>query len=192
MRWDFTWCSVILRDQAEGAYCIRWSYIAAWSNIPESSLNHSAGDVDQILGLAADYLSLDNRVSSEGRWDFGWLGLTGTGLGKPEIYPPPQRHDIPMHDDPVAHPEGTMSGVSVKFDMGKKGRLVKLKVDMCCSALGSCSETWIPAILSFDIFGWLHQLLQSCIPSSIPGILTCLWRLSCLKSALLHIPVNYR
>ena len=77
---------VILRDQAEGCLLHQMNYIVAWSNIPEQSLNHSNGDVDQALGLADDYLSFDNRVSLEGRWDFSqsrvnrhWIGKTLTG-----------------------------------------------------------------------------------------------------------------
>ena len=35
--------------------------------IPEWSPNHSTGDVDQMLGLANDYLSSDDRVGLEGR-----------------------------------------------------------------------------------------------------------------------------
>src|SRR5882724_6830184 len=36
----------------------------------------------------------------------------------------------------MAHPEGTVSGVSVKFDMGWKGRLEKSIIDICCGTSG--------------------------------------------------------
>ena len=58
---------VILRDQAEGHLLCQINYIVTWLNIPERSLYCSAGDVNQMSGLADDYLSLDDRVSSEGR-----------------------------------------------------------------------------------------------------------------------------
>src|SRR5882724_5722194 len=37
---------------------------------------------------------------------------------------------------PMAHPDGTVSRVLVKLDRGWKGRLEKLRVDMCCGASG--------------------------------------------------------
>jgi len=77
MRWDFTWQSSLSSEiMLRGTYCIRWT-IAAQLNIPEWSPNHSAVDVDQTLGSADDYLSSDDRVGSEGRWDFGQLGVDG-------------------------------------------------------------------------------------------------------------------
>ena len=57
----------ILRDQAEGHLLHQINYIAAQSNIPEWSLNHSAGDVNWMSGSANDHLSLGGRVGSEGR-----------------------------------------------------------------------------------------------------------------------------
>ena len=58
---------VILRDQAKGNLVHQMNYIVSWLSVPEWSLNHSAGDVDQMLGLADDYLSSDDRVSLEGK-----------------------------------------------------------------------------------------------------------------------------
>ena len=43
------------------------NYIAAQSSVPRWSLNHSTGDVDQMLGLADNYLSSVDCVSLEGR-----------------------------------------------------------------------------------------------------------------------------
>ena len=43
------------------------NYIVAQLNVPEQSPNHHTGDMDQMLGLANDYLSSDNRVGLEGR-----------------------------------------------------------------------------------------------------------------------------
>ena len=43
------------------------NYIAAHLSVPGQSLNHSAGDVDKMLGSADDYLSSVNHVGSEGR-----------------------------------------------------------------------------------------------------------------------------
>jgi len=81
--WDRTLpdAAVILRDQAEGHLLFQMNYIAAWWNIPEWSLNHSTGDVNQTLGSADYYLSSGGRVNSEGETSVGW-GLTGTGLRK--------------------------------------------------------------------------------------------------------------
>ena len=45
----------------------RMNYIVAQLSVPKWSPNHSAGDVDQMSGLANDYLSLDDRVGLEGR-----------------------------------------------------------------------------------------------------------------------------
>jgi len=59
--------AVILRDQAEGCLLCQMNYIAAQLSFPGQSLNHSAGDVDQMSGSADDYLSLNDRASSEGR-----------------------------------------------------------------------------------------------------------------------------
>ena len=78
---------VILRDQAEGCLLHQRNYIVAQSSVPGQSPNHSAGDVDWMLGLANDYLSSVNHVSLEGRVsqsrvDRCWIGQTLT--------PPPQ------------------------------------------------------------------------------------------------------
>ena len=43
-----------------------------WLSVLGKSLNCSAGDVDWMSGLADDYLSLDDRVSLEGRQGFDW------------------------------------------------------------------------------------------------------------------------
>jgi len=43
------------------------NYIVAWSSVSEWSPNHSTGDVDWMLGLANDYLSLEDGVSSKGK-----------------------------------------------------------------------------------------------------------------------------
>jgi len=77
---------------------------------------------------------------------------------------------------PAAHPEGTVSEVSMKFNMGWMG-----------GWQNQGDEIWIPAILSL----WHPQLvsihlLQSHIPSSILGIPVCLYILSCLRFTLLH------
>jgi len=66
------------------------NYIVAQLNIPGQSLNGSTGDVDQTSGLAIDSLSSDDRVSLEGRWDFGQSGVDGCWTGqtltaKPEV-----------------------------------------------------------------------------------------------------------
>ena len=84
-QWLYTWdgtlpdTAVILRDQAEGHLLHQINYIAAWLSVPRRSLNHSTGDVDQMLGSANDYLSLVNCVSSERRvglwWIMGWWAL---------------------------------------------------------------------------------------------------------------------
>jgi len=58
---------VILRDQAEGHLLHQRNYIAAQWSVPGWSLNHSTGDVDQMSGLANDYLSSVDRIGSEGR-----------------------------------------------------------------------------------------------------------------------------
>ena len=58
--------------------------------------------------------------------------LEGTN---PEIYPPSKVWH-PDAQQPMAHPEGKISGVLVKLDMGQKGRLEKSIVDMCCGASG--------------------------------------------------------
>ena len=58
---------VILRDQSEGHLLHQMNYTVAQSSVPGRSLNHSAGDVDQMSGLANDYLSSVNHVGLEGR-----------------------------------------------------------------------------------------------------------------------------
>ena len=58
---------VILRDQAEGHLLHQMNYIAAQLSVPGQSLNHSAGDVDQMSRLADDYLSSVDHISLEGR-----------------------------------------------------------------------------------------------------------------------------
>ena len=58
---------VILRDQAEGLLLHQMNYIAAQLSVHGQSLNHSTGDVDWMLRLADDYISLVDHVSLEGR-----------------------------------------------------------------------------------------------------------------------------
>ena len=73
---------VILRNQAEGHLLHQMNYIVAQSNIPRLSPNNSTGDVDQMSGLANDYLSSYDRVGLQDETLVG-QGLTGIGLGKP-------------------------------------------------------------------------------------------------------------
>ena len=61
---------------------VTMNYIAAQSNIPKWSLNNSTGDVNQMSGLADDYLNSGDRVGSEERWDFGQLGVDGHWTGQ--------------------------------------------------------------------------------------------------------------
>ena len=57
---------VILRDQAEGCLLHQRNYIVAQSSVPGQSPNHSAGDVDWMLGLADDYLRSIVSAQKEG------------------------------------------------------------------------------------------------------------------------------
>ena len=48
----------------------------------------------------------------------------------------PSKVQCPDARWPMAHPDGTVSGVLVKLDRGQKGRLEKSRVDMCWGASG--------------------------------------------------------
>ena len=166
--WDGTLpdAVVILRDQAEGCLLHQMNYIVAWLNDPNQSLNHSAGDVDQILGLAADYLSLDNRVSSEGRWDFGWLGLTGTGLGKP-WHLPPLKGTTSWHAMTCGPSWGYHVWGIGEVWYGAKGEISEIKSRYVLQCL------WVPEVKlgyqpswAFDIFCWSPFIFYN--PISLP------------------------
>ena len=84
---------VILRDQAEGHLLYQMNYIAAWSSVPGQSLNSSTGDVDWMLGLADDYLSSVNCISSEGR--VSQLRVDGCWIGQTLTFNPPSKAQCP-------------------------------------------------------------------------------------------------
>jgi len=74
---------VIPRYQAEGCILCQMNYIVAQLNIHEWNPNHSTGDVDQMSGLADDYLSLDNRLAWKECETSVSQALMGIGLGTP-------------------------------------------------------------------------------------------------------------
>jgi len=52
------------------------NYIAAWTNLPEQSLNKSVRDVDWESGSADDYLISGSGFGSGGGWVLDWKTLT--------------------------------------------------------------------------------------------------------------------
>ena len=84
---------VILRDQAKGHLLHQINFIVAWSvilsGVHSVVLGVWIGHQDQLSESANDYLSSDDRVSLEGKQDFGWSWVDGCWIGKTLTIPFP-------------------------------------------------------------------------------------------------------
>jgi len=138
--------------QAEVHLLHQMNYIASWSSVSKWSLNHSTGIVDWMSGSANDYPS-QLIASAQKEWlDLGWLRVHGHWTGK-TWHLPPLKGTMSQHMETCGPSWGYCVWGIGEVLMGWKGRLTKLRVDMCCKCF------WVfvvklgyQSFWAFDIF----------------------------------------
>jgi len=128
---------VILRDQTE-----EHPLHQVWSNIPKQSS-------ELMIELRQNWLndiSSGQTIQLQLRWMIQTLMIMN-----PDIHPP-SKAQCPDACCPIAQPEGTISGVSVKLVSGRNGRLEESMVDICWGGLGFFLWKLVMSLLSRTCF----------------------------------------